>query len=70
MLAPAGTPNDIVNRLNAQINQAMKTRELAASMDKLGFEPQIWSPHDYAAFLADEMRRWPPIVKAAGVRPE
>jgi tripartite-type tricarboxylate transporter receptor subunit TctC len=39
-------------------------------MGKLGFEPKIWSPQDYGAFLADEMRRWPPIVQAAGVRAE
>ena len=41
----------------------MKTPELIAAMAKLGFEPEFWSPQDYAAFLADEMRRWPPLVK-------
>ncbi len=70
LLAPAGTPDEIITKLNAEINEAMKTPELAASMARLGFEPQIWSPQDYAAFLADETRRWPPIVKAAGVKPE
>jgi tripartite-type tricarboxylate transporter receptor subunit TctC len=70
LLAPAGTPAEIVERLNAEINEAMKTPELIASMGKLGFEPQYWSPQDYAAFLAEEMRRWPPIVKAAGIKPE
>jgi tripartite-type tricarboxylate transporter receptor subunit TctC len=39
-------------------------------MAKLGFEPQIWSTQDYAAFLAGEMQRWPSIVKAAGLKPE
>jgi len=48
----------------------MKAPELAASLAKLGFEPQFWSPQDYGAFLAEEARRWPPIVKAAGVQPE
>jgi tripartite-type tricarboxylate transporter receptor subunit TctC len=70
LLAPAGTPPEIIDRLNAEINAAMKTPELIASMAKLGFEPQDWSPRDYAAFLAEEMRRWPPLVKAAGVKPE
>jgi tripartite-type tricarboxylate transporter receptor subunit TctC len=70
VLAPAGTPTEIVGRLNAEINEAMKTPELTAAMGKLGFEPKIWSPQDYGAFLADEMRRWPPIVQAAGVRAE
>ena len=70
ILAPAGTPAAIVDKLNAEINEAMKSPELAASMAKLGFEPKFWSPQDYGAFLADEMQRWPPIVKASGVQPE
>jgi tripartite-type tricarboxylate transporter receptor subunit TctC len=70
LLAPAGTPTEIIDKLNAEINAAMKTPELTASMAKLGFEPQIWSPQDYAAFLADEIRRWPAIVKASGVKAE
>ena len=70
LLAPAGTAGEIIARFNAEINEAMRAPELEASMAKLGFEPQIWSPQEYAAFLADEVRRWPPIVKAAGVKAE
>src|SRR5262245_16144563 len=70
LLAPAGTPPAIVDKLNAEINAAMATPELAAGMAKLGFEPQIWTVADYAAFLAEEARRWPPLVKASGVKPE
>jgi tripartite-type tricarboxylate transporter receptor subunit TctC len=70
LLAPAGTPAEIVETLNREINEAMKTPELAAGMGTLGFEPTIWSTRDYSAFLAEEARRWPPIVKAAGIKPE
>ena len=70
ILAPAGTPAAIVAKLNAEIKEAMKSPALAASMAKLGFEPQFWSPQDYGAFLAEEARRWPPIVKTSGVQPE
>jgi len=70
ILAPAGTPTEIIAKLNAEINEAMTTPELTASMATLGFEPNFWSPQAYAAFLAEEMRRWPPIVKAAGVKAE
>jgi tripartite-type tricarboxylate transporter receptor subunit TctC len=70
ILAPAGAPAAVVEKLNAEINEAMKSPELAASMGKLGFEPKFWSPHEYAAFLAEEARRWPPIVKASGVQAE
>jgi tripartite-type tricarboxylate transporter receptor subunit TctC len=70
LLAPAGTPSEIVGKLNAEINDAMRTPELTAAMGKLGFEPKTWSPQEYGAFLADEMQRWPPIVRAAGIKPE
>ena len=70
ILAPAGTPIAIVGKLNGEINEAMKSPELAASMAKLGFEPRFWSAQDYGAFLASEMQKWPPIVKASGVQPE
>jgi tripartite-type tricarboxylate transporter receptor subunit TctC len=70
LLAPAGTPVGIVDKLNAEINGAMRTPDLAAAMAKLGFEPKDWSPRQYADFLADEMQRWPALVQAAGVKPE
>jgi tripartite-type tricarboxylate transporter receptor subunit TctC len=70
ILAPAGTPPAIVEKLNAATNEAMKSPELTASMGKLGFEPTFWTAAQYAAFLAEEARRWPPIVKASGVQPE
>jgi tripartite-type tricarboxylate transporter receptor subunit TctC len=70
VLAPAGTPAAIVEHLNAAFNEALKSPELVASMAKLGFDPKTWSAPQYAAFLADEMKRWPPIVKASGVKPE
>jgi tripartite-type tricarboxylate transporter receptor subunit TctC len=70
LLAPAGTPSEIVHKLNTEINEAMNTPELAARMAKLGFEPKIWSPEQYAEFLAEEAKRWPPLVKASGVKPE
>ena len=48
----------------------MKSPELAAGLNKLGFEPQFWSVQQYGTFLAAEMKKWPPIVKASGVQPE
>jgi tripartite-type tricarboxylate transporter receptor subunit TctC len=70
ILAPAGTPPAIVEKLNTATNEAMKSPELQASMAKLGFEPTLWTVAQYGAFLAEEARRWPPIVKASGVQPE
>lgn len=70
LLAPAGTAPGIVQKLNNEINESMKSPELVAIMAKLGFEPKLWSPQQYTAFLAEEAQRWPTIVKGSGVKAE
>ena len=66
--APAGTPAAIVNRLNAETNAALRSPEMKASMERLGVEPSIGSPEDFAAFIADEAPKWARIVEASGVK--
>ena len=68
ILAPAGTPPDVVGRLNVAINGSLRSGELQARLAQLGYQPRIMSPGESAAFLAAEMRKWPVIVKAAGLR--
>jgi tripartite-type tricarboxylate transporter receptor subunit TctC len=70
ILAPAGTPPAILEKLNSEMNEALKSPEMIASFAKLGFEPKSWSTAQYGKFLAGEMRKWPPIIKASGVQPE
>jgi len=70
VLTTVGTPAPIVDRLNAAFNAALRSPDLVATMAKLGFEPQNWSTRQYGDFLAEEMKRWPPIVKQSGVQPE
>jgi tripartite-type tricarboxylate transporter receptor subunit TctC len=66
--APAGTPAEIVEKLNAAINAALQSPELIASMNKLGFESRIGSAQDFAAFVTAEIPRWTAVVKASGVK--
>src|SRR5258708_22075282 len=54
ILAPAGTPPEIVSKLNAAINDTLRSAEMKASMAKLGFEAKIGSPGDVNAFIASE----------------
>jgi tripartite-type tricarboxylate transporter receptor subunit TctC len=68
ILAPAGTPPDVVTMLNAVINEHLKSAEMTAAMSKLGFEAKIGSPQDFAAFIAAELPRWAAIVKSSGVK--
>jgi tripartite-type tricarboxylate transporter receptor subunit TctC len=68
ILAPAGTPTSVVDRLNGAINESLSSTRLAASMTELGFEAKIGSPHDFAAFIAGEAPKWSAIVRESGAK--
>ena len=60
-------PREIVSKLNATINETLRSPEMKESMAKLGFDAKIGTPQDFAAFIAEEIPRWAEIVKATGV---
>jgi len=66
----AGTPVAIVNKLNAAINESLKSPEVAGTLVKLGVDAKISSPAEFAAFLAKERDKWTTVVKTAGVQME
>jgi tripartite-type tricarboxylate transporter receptor subunit TctC len=68
LLAPAGTPAQIVDRLNGAINQGLQSAELNSNLGRLGAETKAGSPQDFAAFIAEETRKWGAIVTASGVK--
>ena len=70
IVAPAGTPAKIVDTLNAAINSSLKSSEIQASIAQQGGEAQVVSPQQFAAFLAAESKKWPPLVKQAGLKPD
>ncbi len=70
VLAPAGTPPDIVGKINAAINDTLRSPEMKDAMAKLGIDAKIGSPQDYARFIAEEIPRWTGIAKATGVKAE
>lgn len=68
IVAPLGTPPAIVNRLNAEINAALHSDDVQATFKKLSYQPMIRSPEAFAQFLAVQAERWPPIIKATGLK--
>jgi len=70
LLAPAGTPNEIVLRLNREFNAALRDPEVRQGLAKLGLEVRVTSPDEFARFIRDEIERWPPIFQRAGVTPQ
>ena len=68
VLAPKGTPEDILNKMNAAINTALKSPELRARLIPQGIDPLGGSRADFQKFLDDEKKRLAPIVKAAQMK--
>ena len=68
ILAPAGTPADIVRRLNAEINKIIGAPDMKARMLDNGFEPVGGAPEKFGAHIHAEIAKWAPVVKAAGVK--
>jgi tripartite-type tricarboxylate transporter receptor subunit TctC len=66
--APAGTPAAIIGRFNAATNAALRSPEMAASMQRLGIAPRIGSVKDFSDFIAEEAPKWARIVEASGVQ--
>ncbi len=70
IFAPAGTPRDIVQRLNAALRDVLQTTQMKARLYALGSRVVASSPEDFAKFLAQEDARWAATVKAAGIKRE
>jgi tripartite-type tricarboxylate transporter receptor subunit TctC len=68
VVAPAGTPPDVVAKLNGAINNGLKSPELAAGLSKFNLRANIRSPQDAERFMAGESRKWREIIKSAGVK--
>ncbi|HUL92017.1 MAG TPA: tripartite tricarboxylate transporter substrate binding protein [Burkholderiales bacterium] len=67
IVAPAGTPREIVLRLNAEIRRIVATPELRARLDAEGAIPSADSPEAFGAFIVSEIARWGAVLKRAGV---
>jgi tripartite-type tricarboxylate transporter receptor subunit TctC len=67
VLAPAGTPDAIIARLNAIINEGLRSTEMSVALRNLGMAPRIGSPQDFAAFMAAERQHWTGVVRAANL---
>jgi tripartite-type tricarboxylate transporter receptor subunit TctC len=66
-LAPAGTPQPIVDRLNAEIVKAMQDVDMRRRTEELGSEVKTTTPAEFAALIKSEHARWAPVVRKAGI---
>ena len=68
VLAPAGTPRPIVDKLNKQINAALADPAFRKRVQDMGVTPMGGTPEDVTRYLASEQARWAEVVKAAGIK--
>jgi tripartite-type tricarboxylate transporter receptor subunit TctC len=69
VLAPAGTPKEIVHRVHADITKALSLDEMAQILHSFGLEPSpANSPEEFSAFLRAEIAKWAKVVKASGAK--
>jgi tripartite-type tricarboxylate transporter receptor subunit TctC len=70
LLAPAGTPPEIVQQLNAEVARLMAAPDTKKALFDAGVEPSLSTPQEMGSYLAQELERWGKVVKEAGVRIE
>jgi tripartite-type tricarboxylate transporter receptor subunit TctC len=68
IVAPAGVPAPIVARLNAVINDGLRSPEMRAGLGKLGIEPHITTPAEFAKLVAEEAPRWGQAAALTGIK--
>ena len=70
ILAPAGTPKDVVAKLNAAVNEALKLEDVRTRLIGAGIEIQSGTPERFGDVIKNEVEKWGRIVKEAGIQPE
>jgi tripartite-type tricarboxylate transporter receptor subunit TctC len=70
VLAPAGTPRPIVDRIHGVLAKALANPETRKQMETIGYEVSGDGPAEYAAFIKSETEKWAKVAKAAGIQPE
>jgi len=66
--APKGTPRELRERINAEVNKALRDPEFAAKMRTMGALPRGGTVDEFGAFLASEQQRWKALVERSGVK--
>jgi tripartite-type tricarboxylate transporter receptor subunit TctC len=68
IMAPAGTPKPVIERLNAEINRMLAKPELRESWTKQGAVPMVMTPEEFDRYLRADIEKWAEVVKATGAK--
>jgi len=70
LLAPAGTPEAVLERINAEVNRILQTDDFRERLAKVGAEPVGGSRADFQARIRDETQRWGKVIRTANIKAE
>jgi tripartite-type tricarboxylate transporter receptor subunit TctC len=70
IFAPAGTPKEIVDKLNAELRAILAKPEVKARLAEMGFDAFSSTPEELEAFVKSELVKWTRLIKEAGIEPE
>ena len=70
VFAPTGTPADIVQRLNRELNAALRSPEVVERLQRAGAEPMGGTPEQFAKIYRDEFENWKAVIQRAGIKGE
>jgi len=68
IMAPAGTPKAIVDKLNAEINKAITRPDVKEAWDKQGAVPLVMSPAEFEKYLRADIEKWAHVVQVSGIK--
>ncbi|MGZ8268274.1 MAG: tripartite tricarboxylate transporter substrate binding protein [Burkholderiales bacterium] len=69
LLAPAGTPQAVVARVNAEFVKVLKQPDIVSKLNEQGFETVASTPEWFAAYIKTEIQKWTKVIRAAGLKP-
>lgn len=68
LLAPRGTPDEIVDRLYAGVREALSSADVREQFAKLGLDPVFLPPREFSAFIRTETEKWAKVIRASGAK--
>ena len=68
IMAPAGTPKPIVDKLNAEINKVLSKPEVKEAWAKQGAEPLVMTPAEFDTYLRGDIDKWAKVIQTAGIK--
>jgi tripartite-type tricarboxylate transporter receptor subunit TctC len=68
--APKGTPTEIIDKLNKEINTGLADPKIKARLEGLGGIPMPMMPDEFGKMIAEDTEKWAKVIRAANIKPE